>query len=510
MASRMQFDLSVVIPVYNEEEGIAKSLKTIDSVMQKSNLRYQLIIVDDGSTDMSMSLISETVAGIDHVQIARHKTNRGYSEALRTGFRAVRAKYAAHLDADLQFDPADVLRFYRCARNLRISLIASHSDKSLYSVHRSAVSWCFNALSHLLFGIDSRIDINGIKLIEGELLRKIKFTDLRETIGIELITGARDQGHRAHPLPIKIRSRLKGKSSFHFGLTLSATANVLSLAVQRLRDKPEREHKPVICLSFDLEEWRVPEHCGIEDPSNATTAFSERGLRRLLRLLKQKNVPSTFFVTGYYAEREAESVRAIQEQGHEIGCHSYADVPLCRCTEEQIRQRIRRATAILTRVCGKRPSGFRAPQFSGSDTVRDSLMEQGYLYDASVHPAFVPGKYIDFRTPLSPFIVEKREKSLAVFPVSVIPLIRFPISWWWMRNIGVRLTMLGTWMNLKRGRDVILYFHPWEFVELPEVSGIPRRITKGSGSRFLDTFKIFIDHCRRRGYKFTTMESLLK
>ena len=227
-------------------------------------------------------------------------------------------------------------------------------------------------------------------------------------------------------------------------------------------------------------------------------------------MLKQKNVSSTFFITGYYAEREAESVRAIQEQCHEIGCHSYDDVPLGKFTEEQIRQRIRSATELLTGVSGKRPRGFRSPLFSVDDTVRDCLMEQGYLYDASVHPAFVPGRYIDFRTPRSPFLVEKQEKSLAVFPVSVIPFIRFPISWWWMRNIGVWLAILGTWMNLKRGRDVILYFHPWEFVELPEVSGIPKSITKGSGSRFLDKIEILIDHFQRRGYEYTTMESLLK
>ena len=508
--SKVQFDLSVVIPVYNEEELIAESLEAIVATMRRAGLRYELVVVDDGSTDTSLSLINKAVVGPGHARVVRHEANLGSSEALRTGFRAARGRYVTHLDADLQFDPADVLRFYRCARHLHLSFVACQSDKSVYSTHRLVISRCANVLSHLLFGIDSRIDVNGINLIDADLLEKIRFSDRLGTIGVELITGAQDHGRPVLPLPVRVRPRTKGKSYFHFGLILPSLAGVLSLAMQRSKQGSGRKRKPAICLSFDLEEWRVPEHCGIEHPSNAATTFSEQGLRRILRLLEQKNVSSTFFVTGYYAEREAESVRAVQEQGHEVGCHSDEDVHLGGCTEERIRQRIRRATETLARVCGKAPRGFRAPLFSGSDTVRDHLMELGYLYDSSVHPAVVPGRYVDFRTPLSPFIVEKQEKSLAVFPISVIPLIRFPISWWWMRNIGVPLTMFGSWINLKRGRDVVLYLHPWEFAELPRIPGIPRSMTRGSGLKFVGRLEELITHAQNQGYEFTTMESLLK
>ena len=291
--------ISVVIPVYNEEEAIGECRESIASTMRQIDLRYELVVVDDGSTDMSMSLVNATAAGTGHVRVVRHEANLGYSAALRTGYRTARAKYTTHLDADLQYDPADVLRLWRCARNLDVSFLVCHSDKTTYSFYRRVVSACYNALSHLLFGTDRRIDVNGIKLIETRILRRIEPPDRSEIVGIDLIRGARAQGYRAYPLPVRVRPRLKGKSHFHSGMIFSTLANMLSRAMRERRHEPEREHKPAICLSFDLEEWRVPEECGVEHPSNATTTFSREGLERILRLLKRKQAPSTFFVTGY-------------------------------------------------------------------------------------------------------------------------------------------------------------------------------------------------------------------
>ena len=233
-------DLSVVIPVYNEEESIVVGLKTIASVMEESNLRYELVVVDDGSTDASSRLIDETLAGAHHVRIIKHGGNLGHSEALRTGFRATRAKYTTHLDVDLQYDPADVLRFYRYARDFHVPFVASRADRSALPVHRRVVSRCYNALSHVLFGTGSRIDANGLKLIETEILRRIGFSDLPDVVSIELSRGVLDQGYPVSSMPIRMNPRIRGKSSyFHVGRIFSALANVLSLAMQRRKHKPD-------------------------------------------------------------------------------------------------------------------------------------------------------------------------------------------------------------------------------------------------------------------------------
>ena len=526
-------DLSVVVPVYNEEAIIERSLPAISAAMRQSGLRYELIVVDDGSTDRSYELLN-AMAAATGLRLLRHETNRGVSAVVRTGLQAAQGRYAVCLDADLQFAPADALRFYHCAKHLGLSFLASRSDKGDYPFYRKAVSNSRNFVLQRLFNLGSHIDINGLNLIETGLFRQIKPTNLEEVIGAELMVGAVGQGRPLLTLPVKVGERIGGKSSFRAGLILKGFASLPPLLRQARRPKPQ------ICLSFDLEEWRVPQHFGVEHPLNATTEFSKAGLRPLLDMLQRKQTPSTFFVTGYYAEREPDSVREVQHQGHEIACHSYEDLRHAGMPRAEIDGCVRRATDILTQICGRRPIGFRAPMFSGAEALRESLAQQGYRYDSSAHPAIVPGRYMDFRTPRSPYIAEFPGRAvaesesetetppasgrpeeppggaaagarwLAVFPVSVIPGLRMPISWWWMRNIGLWLTLLGAWLNLKGGRNVILYFHPWEFVDTPRVAGVPRSINRGPAAKHLRKLEKFIAHFQRRGYRFATMESLLR
>ena len=504
----MKPELSIVIPVYNEEELIVDSIKKVSSLMQKSKLRYELILVDDGSKDASLELMKKFASKKKNIRVVRHKKNRGYSETIRTGLRQTKGKYSSHLDADLQYDPKGLIRLYRCANKLQISFISGDmyktTNKSTYPFYRKILSIGRNMLTCLLFSIPQNTDVNNIKLIKTSLLRKINFSKRAEVVGLELITGSQRDGCQVFSLPVKVKSRSKGASSFYLGLIFQNFINIVSLWLER------KQRKPKICVSFDVEEYRVPERNNVKSSFNKNTELSKIGLSRLLNLFKTKNVLSTFFVTGYYAEREPESVKAAQNQGHEIGCHSYHDVHHGKFTPKQIKDQISLATSILKRLCGRKPKGFRAPQFSINSLVRDQIMEEGYLYDSSVHPAIVPGRCVDFKTSLFPFVFEKNGKYLAIFPCSVMPLIRFPISGWWMRNIGLWLTTFGTQINLKLGRDVILYFHPWEFADLPRIKGIPKSMTRGTGLNYVKKLEKFIDYFQKKGYEFTTIEKLLK
>ena len=270
---------------------------------------------------------------------------------------------------------------------------------------------------------------------------------------------------------------------------------------------PKRQ--PRICLSFDVEEWRVPEHYNLKHPANSCTGFSRIGIDRLLDLFKEKNIQSTFFITGYYAKHEQGSVKSIVATGHEVGCHSYLDISLDPLTSEELTEHVDTATDILTEVCGKSPRGFRSPQFSGNHRFVRDLIKHKYCYDSSLHPAIVPGRYYHNFKPRKPFTITKNGGSLVIMPVAVMPILRLPISWWWMRNCGRWLTTFGTLLNLMGNLDVILYFHPWEFSELPTVPHLPGHITHKTGLPFLRDLEYFIDYFQSRGFEFNTIESLL-
>ena len=93
-------------------------------------------------------------------------------------------------------------------------------------------------------------------------------------------------------------------------------------------------------------------------------------------------------------------------------------------------------------------------------------------------------------------------------PVSVIPGIRFPVSWWWMRNLGTWITILGSKINLIQKRSVVLYFHPWEFAELPVIKGIPGHITRTCGKKNLKRLEKVIT-VFRKNYQFERLEDFL-
>ena len=237
-----------------------------------------------------------------------------------------------------------------------------------------------------------------------------------------------------------------------------------------------------IYLTFDLEEWRIPKHNRVKSRHDAETSFSCEGVLKLLELLRRQNIKSTFFVTGYFAEKEPELVKRILREGHEIASHSYRDVNHDDLKPDQIKDEISKAAKILKRITGKKPLGFRTPQFSINKIVMEAIIKEGYKYDSSIHPSIIP-RYKHRN---------QNVKGIKEIPLSVMPLVRLPISWIWMRNIGLWWTKLGVKANLGMGRDVVLYFHPWEFVELPKIKGVPFYVTRNCGDGFLSRLEELI------------------
>jgi glycosyltransferase involved in cell wall biosynthesis len=103
-------DLSVVVPLYNEEENLPLLEREIVATLGGAGLAYELIFVDDGSTDGSLAALRLLAATNPAIRILRHRRNAGQSAALAAGFRAARGAIVVTLDADLQNDPADIPR----------------------------------------------------------------------------------------------------------------------------------------------------------------------------------------------------------------------------------------------------------------------------------------------------------------------------------------------------------------------------------------------------------------
>jgi glycosyltransferase involved in cell wall biosynthesis len=105
---RITMTLSVILPCYNEEANIAASVKDVASWMKNTAVDGQIIVVDDGSKDHSVSILEELTKTIPHLHIVRHTKNGGYGIAVRSGCDAATTDWIAFMDSDGQFQAKDL------------------------------------------------------------------------------------------------------------------------------------------------------------------------------------------------------------------------------------------------------------------------------------------------------------------------------------------------------------------------------------------------------------------
>jgi len=105
-----QRDISIVIPVYNEEDNIKPLISELQEVLRGLDKSYEIILVDDGSRDRSLAILKEAASHDPHIRVIRFRKNAGQTAAFDAGFRAAQGDIVVTLDADLQNDPHDIPR----------------------------------------------------------------------------------------------------------------------------------------------------------------------------------------------------------------------------------------------------------------------------------------------------------------------------------------------------------------------------------------------------------------
>ncbi len=260
-----------------------------------------------------------------------------------------------------------------------------------------------------------------------------------------------------------------------------------------------------ICITIDCEEWNSPALRGREDKDHNSTTFSRLGNERLLELFRKHNVKATFFITGYYAEHEPEDVQRIAAEGHEIACHGYEHH--YRGREFDVETDVRRGKEVLERISGVPVNGFRAPQAQYSERLLWALVKAGFMYDSSLHPAWLPGYYNHSALPLG-IHHPLSEVKLKEIPVAVMPRSRLPVVWMFMRNIGVWYTQLAVEGLVKRGISPNVYFHSWEFTEMKSTN-VPWYFTRRTGENFLRMLEKFIVVNKEKEREFVKLDEIV-
>ena len=167
-------EISIVIPLYNEEESIGELCSWIRNVMDENHFSYELILVDDGSQDGTWKVIQEVARENSHVKGFRFNRNYGKSAALNIGFRHSKGQVVITMDGDLQDSPDEIPDLYRMVCEEGYDLVSGWKKKRYDPISKTIPSKLFNYIARQFSGIPLH-DFNcGLKAYKGKVARSIE------------------------------------------------------------------------------------------------------------------------------------------------------------------------------------------------------------------------------------------------------------------------------------------------------------------------------------------------
>lgn len=223
-------ELSVVLPAYNERDGLAAAaaayLRDLPAVGVTA---FELILVDDGSTDGTGEAAEGLARADDRVRVVRHPRNRGQVAAILSGFRAARGAVLTHNGVDLPFRPADTAGPLGMVRAGADVVVVERADRRAYGVARWAMSRANVALLRLLFGSPFR-DHNFVQFFRREVVAAVPVLSAGvSTVTPELILRARRAGFAVRACSAEYHRRATGRSTVTARKAVHTLAETLRL-----------------------------------------------------------------------------------------------------------------------------------------------------------------------------------------------------------------------------------------------------------------------------------------
>ncbi|WP_461790946.1 glycosyltransferase family 2 protein [Pedobacter sp.] len=167
-------DISIVVPLYNEDESLPELITWIDSVMQNHQFSYEAIFIDDGSTDQSWKVITGLKEQFPSIRAIKFRRNYGKSAALNVGFAAAQGDVVITMDADLQDSPDEIPALYRRIKEEGYDVISGWKKKRYDPITKTIPTKLFNAATRKMSGIQLN-DFNcGLKSYRHDVVKTIE------------------------------------------------------------------------------------------------------------------------------------------------------------------------------------------------------------------------------------------------------------------------------------------------------------------------------------------------
>ncbi len=167
-------DISIIIALLNEEESLPELVEWIDSVMKKNSYSYEMIMVDDGSTDSSWEIIKSLKTKYPNISGIKFRRNHGKSAALQVGFQEAKGEVVITMDADLQDSPDEIPELYKMVKNEGYHVVSGWKKKRYDPLLKKIPSKFFNKTVRIFTGIKLH-DFNcGLKAYQNNVVKSIE------------------------------------------------------------------------------------------------------------------------------------------------------------------------------------------------------------------------------------------------------------------------------------------------------------------------------------------------
>ena len=209
----MPASLSVVVPMYNEEAYVDRSVAAATGVLDEMGGEWEIVIVDDASTDDTARRAESLAAADARVRVIHNAVNRRLGGTLRAGYGAARKDLIFYTDADLPVDLAQLPRAVRLLEYQQADLLAGYRfDRTSEGLHRALYTIGYHVLIRLLFGLRIR-DVNfAFKLFRRPLLQRFELRSEGSFIDAELLLRARKAGAVMIQMGLDYFPRTRGRS----------------------------------------------------------------------------------------------------------------------------------------------------------------------------------------------------------------------------------------------------------------------------------------------------------
>lgn len=239
-----------------------------------------------------------------------------------------------------------------------------------------------------------------------------------------------------------------------------------------------------ILLSFDVEEFDLPLEYGFAFSADEQMQNGKKGLDAIDSVLSDPAIECTLFTTARFAIQYPDSIRNHAEK-HEIASHTFFH-------SEYDDTHLLSSRTKLEEISGKPITGLRMPRMRKVNM--EEVRKAGYLYDSSINPTWLPGRYNNLNLPRTWYT----ENRIIRVPTSVSPLFRLPLFWLSFKNIPYGFYKKLALQTLQKDGYLCLYFHPWEFISLAGF-GLPAYVRKKDGDQLLSLLNRLLLDLKKEG-----------